>query len=250
MTATVSLIIATKDASATLHACLRSCGEQTACRQLEVIIQDACSVDGTSAIVQDVAASFPDLTIKFHQERDSGIYDAWNRGLQRAEGDWICFIGADDWWADQNAIESRIRRVSARPEVNAYIAPVLLVGRHGEARMVGGAWDVSALRRSQNIAHVGMMLKRELFSQFGDFCPGYRIAGDYEFLLRIGAAVVPIWCDQPDICVGDEGVSRANAWSCLRETHKIHRIAFGRAHAACWWAVAAFKLGMRRLLFR
>lgn len=87
----VSIIIATYNAEAHLHACLFTIVQQS-CPGIEVVIVDGGSIDGTAEIVKQ----FTQLDIKWHSDKDKGIYDALNKGVKRANGKWVYFLGADD----------------------------------------------------------------------------------------------------------------------------------------------------------
>src|ERR1700743_728705 len=87
----VSIIIATYNAGAQLQECLASIDQQTY-DNIEVVIIDGGSTDSTSEIVK----SFKGRSITWVSEKDNGIYDALNKGIKLAKGDWLYFMGADD----------------------------------------------------------------------------------------------------------------------------------------------------------
>ena len=82
----VSIIIATFNASATLARCLNSIVNQNT-RNWELIVIDGASTDGTVDLIE----SFSNSIAYWQSQSDSGIYDAWNRGLDKATGKYICF---------------------------------------------------------------------------------------------------------------------------------------------------------------
>lgn len=87
----VSIIIVTYNAEKDLQSCLDSIRSQTYA-SIEVIVADGASQDGTIAILK----KNEDLVTKWISEKDQGIYDAMNKALDLATGDWIYFLGADD----------------------------------------------------------------------------------------------------------------------------------------------------------
>jgi glycosyltransferase involved in cell wall biosynthesis len=87
----ISIIIATFNAGKYIHDCLTSIIEQTA--DIEVIVIDGGSTDDTVAILKSFEHR---LRLQWVSEQDAGIYDAMNKGIQRAAGSWIYFLGADD----------------------------------------------------------------------------------------------------------------------------------------------------------
>lgn len=115
MTATApffSIITATCNAAETLPILLASLSEQH-CRDFELVVQDARSSDGTLALLER-ASGIP--AIELLSERDSGIYDAWNRAVARARGQWLLFLGSDDRLSDADVLgktAEMLRQVAA-----------------------------------------------------------------------------------------------------------------------------------------
>ncbi|MBX3254665.1 MAG: glycosyltransferase [Chitinophagaceae bacterium] len=87
----VSIIIATYNSGKHLEGCLQSIADQKL-KNIEVVIVDGGSTDNTIAIIQ----SFGQLNISWKSESDNGIYDALNKGIKRAKGKWLHFLGSDD----------------------------------------------------------------------------------------------------------------------------------------------------------
>lgn len=75
-------------------------------QNLEYIIVDGASIDGTIDVVRSVVAKFPKRDIKITSEPDKGIYDAMNKGVKQATGEWINFMNAGDAFYDNNVIKS------------------------------------------------------------------------------------------------------------------------------------------------
>ncbi|HEY2977178.1 MAG TPA: glycosyltransferase, partial [Burkholderiaceae bacterium] len=89
----VSFIVPTFDSQAHLARALQSLADQT-CRDFEVVISDGASLDDTVLVAQSFAANLPSLTID--SQPDQGVYDAINRGIGLARGDWVLVLGSDD----------------------------------------------------------------------------------------------------------------------------------------------------------
>lgn len=149
---------------------------------VEWIVQDGGSTDGTLEILHSHADR-----IKLVSEPDSGVYDAWNRALDRATGDWAIFLGADDFFVSPHTIAQCHRHLRAlEPEIIMAFG-ALLRGRDGKIEHL--------LNRSSYLAYKGFLsdmgvpfpatftrlpvLKKERFDS------SYKIAGDFEFAARI-----------------------------------------------------------------
>lgn len=89
----ISIVTPTKNSAAFLAECIASVQAQSA--SVEHIIQDGCSTDSTSEIARTAAARHP---VTFYSEQDSGIYDAVARGMSRARGDVLGWLGSDDYY--------------------------------------------------------------------------------------------------------------------------------------------------------
>jgi putative colanic acid biosynthesis glycosyltransferase len=98
---TISIIIPVFNAKRTLESALRSIWEQSL-RAHEIIVIDGGSTDGTTDLIKNHQA---DIT-HWISERDSGVYDAINKGIQKATGDWIYILGSDDRLASNDVLET------------------------------------------------------------------------------------------------------------------------------------------------
>ncbi|MBP9970812.1 MAG: glycosyltransferase, partial [Paludibacteraceae bacterium] len=98
----ISIIIATYNASKTLNRCLDSIVSQKN-SEVELIIIDGGSTDETLSVINSYSSDI-DYVLS---EKDNGLYDAWNKGIKAAKGDWIMFLGADDQLLS-NALEKYI----------------------------------------------------------------------------------------------------------------------------------------------
>lgn len=191
-----SLITATCNAAATLPRLLDSLACQT-CRDFELIIQDGASTDATIAVAESYAGRLPVLSIA--SEADAGIYDAWNRALARAHGDWVLFLGADDELADATVLERCHAVLRGAPAAAMYAGGgIALMSRGGEVvahtpYMPEGA--DGRMRGGMPFPHPGLWHRRALFHG-QRFDTTLRIAADYDFVCRTwtrenGATVLP-----------------------------------------------------------
>lgn len=176
----ISIIIATYNSGKVLKACLESVANQTN-KDFEVIIIDGKSVDKTLEIVK----LFPDIK-KVITEQDSGVYEAWNKGIKLCNSDWIMFLGSDDLLLE-DAIENYanfLKTLSNFP-IDYISAKVKLIDKKGnQLKIMGRAWEWKVFKKYMNVAHVASLHSKAYFHQYGTFNERYKIAGDYELLLR------------------------------------------------------------------
>jgi len=179
----ISILIATRNAAQGLPRCLDSLRRQTF-RDFEAIVMDGGSTDATA----DILKASGDVVAAWRSEPDSGIYSAWNKAVALAKGEWICFLGADDWLWDEGALERLLPQLrTARPHARVVYSRVRQVDGQGRvAAELGEPWRQAkeSFRSHVCLPHPGLMHHRSLFEVHGRFDEGFQLAGDYEFLLR------------------------------------------------------------------
>lgn len=178
----ISIIIATYNASSTIERCLKSIIPQLT-EECELIIIDGESSDKTNSIIE----TYDKYIAKYISEPDRGIYDAWNKGIEISEGEWIMFIGADDILLP-NAIKSYLDFIKIHLEMNVdYIcAHNEYVDSKGNLlKVLGENAEWQKMRYKMSAAHVASLHnKKKLFDTIGYYDLKYKICGDYELLLR------------------------------------------------------------------
>ena len=179
----VSIIVAVLNGADALSRLLDSIAAQSF-RDIELLVQDGGSTDTTCAILQARDAEIA----HWESSPDGGIYAAWNKALAHATGDWICFLGSDDAFHDAYALRDMMAAASRMSgEIRVVYGRVALVTRTGRtAQTIGEPWPSArpSFLAGFMIPHPGALHRRSLFAERGRFDPSYRIAGDYELLLR------------------------------------------------------------------
>ena len=178
----ISVITAVRNSRATLADALDSALAQDH-PNLELIVIDGVSTDGTQEVIQRYAGRLDHVV----SEPDTGIYNALNKGLCLAMGDIVGFLHADDRYADDRVL-SRIATALANPGVDACYGDLLYVGRDDPSRVVrcwrAGPYRPRYLARGWMPPHPTFYARRTVYERLGGFDLGYRIAADYDCLLR------------------------------------------------------------------
>lgn len=177
-----SFIVAVRNGRRTIGRCLESIWRQTD-PDRELIVIDAVSQDGTAGFLAEQSGKI-DFWVS---EPDTGVYQAWNKALARARGEWICFLGADDRLYRDDVLE-RMRPVlaSRRADEVFFYGCLVNVNRRGEIiETLGRPWEEvrDLLPRIHCLPHSGSFHHRSMFDA-GGFDERFRIAGDYDLLLR------------------------------------------------------------------
>jgi len=179
----ITIIIAVYNGKSTLQHCIDSATQQTYLNK-ELIIIDGGSDDGTVDLLEENHRKIN----YWISEPDQGIYNAWNKGLAQAHGDWICFLGADDYFWDATVLERMVVQLEMLPPIiRVAYGQIMLIGLDGQSvRPIGDSWESvkKQFRQDMCIPHVGTMHRRTLFQDVGVFDESFKIAGDYELLLR------------------------------------------------------------------
>ena len=152
---------------------------------VEFIVVDGNSTDATLEIIR----RHEEVIDYWISEEDTGIYDAMNKGVKLARGDWIIFLGADDQFYSPDVLKMAAPLLrDAFPGIRVVYGTTVSVSKTGiQLAKVGHAWSPSIRRRfrqSMCFSHQGVFHHTALFRENGLFDTSYKISGDYEFLLR------------------------------------------------------------------
>jgi glycosyltransferase involved in cell wall biosynthesis len=248
----ISVIVAVFNGRATLQQCIDSFARQTYANK-ELIVIDGGSTDGTIDVLRE-----NQNTISYWvSEPDRGIYSAWNKALSQARGEWICFLGADDYFWDTNALAHMGVQLQKLPSsVLVAYGEIMVVNSDGRVICAfGGPWGKVKKRFGQlmSIPHQGTMHRRRLFERHGHFDESFRIAGDYELLLRELKSADA--CFIPDVVMtamrqgGGISSTPGNSWIVLRET-RLAQLKNGIYVPGIYWYMAVLRLCVRSLLWK
>jgi glycosyltransferase involved in cell wall biosynthesis len=200
----ISIVIATYNAEEFLATAIQSVINQTY-QNYELIVIDGGSKDKTPSIIEQYRSHIT-YTVS---ERDHGIYDAWNKGVKAAKGDWIAFVGADDS-LQPDALEKYAEYISKNGSHWDIISSKgELIERNSEKVVghIGLPWNWRVSRRWMIIAHPGSLHSRRLFNTYGYFNIDLKIVGDFEMLLRAKDKLKAGFMDLVTIRIREGGVS-------------------------------------------
>ncbi len=204
----ISVIIATLNSEQYIERAINSILEQTF-PNFEIIIVDGISTDKTAEKVLGYGTKIKE----FVQEKDSGIYDAFNKGIKYATGDWICFLGSDDAFYNREVLTLLVPHFKKVNETEfGYIyGQALIVAKNGsEIELAGYNWEKASrtFHKAMNINHCGAFTRASVFKTNGNFNTDFKIAGDYEFLLRVFKnGIKPYFVEMPFVRMQTGGVS-------------------------------------------
>ena len=176
----ISVVTVCRNSEKTIGLTIRSFLDQTH-PDKELWIIDGASTDATAEIVR----SFPSPEIHFLSEKDHGIYDAMNKGLDRFSGDAVGFLGSDDTFSSDRSLASIAEALN---DADIVYGDLHMVEDHISKRIVriwtSGKFRQSAFARGWMPAHPTFYVRRAVIDAVGRFDLGYDIGADYDFVLR------------------------------------------------------------------
>lgn len=216
----ISIIIATYNAGKTLSKCLDSILLQK-CDEVELLIIDGGSKDNTLNIIEE-SKNKVDFALS---EPDKGIYDAWNKGIKQARGQWIMFVGADDELMP-DAIDNYLNiLLTHNTESIDYICAQneLVSYDNNFLKKIGKEPSWSRMRYDMAPAHVASLHnKQTLFGQVGLFNLQFHICADYELLLRKKNNLKYLFFPEFTMAKMQEG-GMSTSLKAVLETYKIRK---------------------------
>lgn len=183
-----SIIIPTFNSSKTLKDCLDSVFEQSF-NSYEVLIIDSVSDDSTLSILNEYTSKFP--SIKVYSEKDKGIYDAMNKGMSLAKGDWLYFLGSDDAFHNSSVL-SHLSNAIGNTSKKVIYGNVEIFGnttwaKNGE--VYAGRFSTEKLL-NQNICHQAIFYNRLfIINNIGNYNLDYVKSSDWDHNLKCWAKV-------------------------------------------------------------
>lgn len=179
----ISIITAVKNGAATIESCIRSVLAQTY-EEIEYIIIDGGSGDGTLEII----AKYKDKIAKVISGPDNGIYYALNKGIKSASGDIIGILHSDDFYAHNRIIEN-VADVFKRENVDSCFGDLQYVSEKNPAKIIrywkASPYAFEKFKYGWMLPHPTFFIKKLVYEKFGCFNTDFKIAADYELMLRL-----------------------------------------------------------------
>ena len=213
----VSIITVVYNGIAHLEQTMESVLNQTY-PNIEYIIIDGGSTDGTIELLE----KYDEKIFYWVSEKDSGIYDAMNKGIEKATGEIIGMINADDWY-ETNAVELVIKAFE-KQDVDVVHGSMEIVSEDGRSFTKKVDHDLSKLKKGMLLNHPTVFAKKKLYERYGLFNTSYKIVADWEMMFR--------WWLKDTQFTGIEerianfrmgGVSSLHLKKSLLEKHKVRK---------------------------
>lgn len=216
----VSIVTAVYNKHDTVAQALDSVLSQTY-PHIESVVIDGASTDGTLAVLEPYRAR----VATFVSERDDGIYDALNKGIALSRGEVVGFLHADDLLADPDVI-AKVAHAFEDPAVQAVYGDLVYVDHDDVGKVVrywkSGEFDRRSLRRGWMPPHPTFYVRRRVYEQLGMFDTRYRIAADYDSVLRFlaGGGITPRYIPHTLVRMRLGGISNRSLSTLIRKTRE------------------------------
>ncbi len=182
----LSIITATYNSERTLRDTMESILSQTF-QDFEYIIVDGASKDATLDIIREYEPRFQGK-MRYVSEPDKGIYDAMNKGFAMATGDVIGILNSDDFFTSDDVLQAVVDGFAGE-YVDAVYADIHFVGTDDLTKCVryysSSVFRPWMMRFGMIPAHPSFYCRKAVYDQYGSFDTTYRIAADFEILLRL-----------------------------------------------------------------
>ena len=173
----LSVLTVCRNAAALLPGTLASLRAQQSAEGAEWVVVDGASTDGS---VDWLRTQQPD---RWRSEPDAGIYDAMNKAVALAGGDWLFFLNAGDAFADPQVLADVARAIAAQPQADIVFGDVLYVGAAG-VRRKRFHWVTRRRLLFGDLCHQAVFVRRSLFQRIGPFDASLRWNADFDWFIR------------------------------------------------------------------
>jgi len=174
----LSVVTVSFNSAKTIDQTLDSLQKQTS-KDFESIVIDGDSNDGT----QEIVKSYGDLVTSFISEKDDGIYDAMNKGIEKARGLYLAFLNSDDAYFPETI--EWVKAFAKSTEA------CIIYGNLQKERKLDGEIltriekpDLQLMPKTMGVFHPATFVRTELFEKFGTYDLRFNQAADYHWLLR------------------------------------------------------------------
>ena len=178
----ISIITTTYNSASTIEQTIQSVLNQSY-TNIEYIIVDGSSTDGTLSIVERYKAQLS----KIISEKDNGIYDAINKGIELATGDIIGILHSDDFYINSTVIE-QVANTFNQNQCDGLYANLYYVDKDDTNKIKrkwnSGNYSEGAFLNGWMPPHPTFFVKKEMYTKYGKYNLQFATAADYELMLR------------------------------------------------------------------
>lgn len=183
----ISIITATYNSASTIADTFDSVLQQTY-KDIDYWVIDGGSTDATVDIIRKYEPMFCGR-MHYISEKDHGIYDAMNKGIARCSGDVVGILNSDDYYTSHDVLQNVAQAFNNDDNIDAVYGDIHFINgknpekvvRYYSSKMFRPFW----LRYGFMPAHPSFYVKRNIYREYGDYSLDYKIAADYDMMVRL-----------------------------------------------------------------
>lgn len=229
----ITVITVCRNAEKTILPTMESVMRQTY-PDIEYIIVDGDSSDNTLAMIERVAERFP---IQYISEPDSGIYDAMNKGIGLASGEYICFLNAGDMLADRDVVRNVAAEIKKKG-LGIYYGSIIYrhPGNVSEVRTYGKLCGKRIYYCTGDCINHQAVFAASSYLKTYKFDTSYKICGDREWMMRMHRRKAKFICmpfiicsyslDEQSVSISNDSLYHLEAARCMKEYFPLEYVIF------------------------
>ncbi len=205
--------------------CLNSVQKQKYSKNIEHIIVDGGSKDNTINLIKNFSNNYKNIT--YILEKDIGIYQGINLGLNLAKNKFIGILNSDDFYIDDKVFENLDLIFKDNPEISAIHSNVKIL-RRNELNKIYRIYNSKNFCpedffKCDNPPHTSLFVKKEIYEKFGFFNENLKIASDFEFMLRVFGKnkIKNKFVDKTFVCMRSHGESTKNLRNIIKSNYEV-----------------------------
>jgi len=180
----VSIITVAFNSEKTIKDTIKSINNQTY-NNIEHILIDGNSNDKTLQFYNSII-KLRNFTVL--SEPDEGIYDAMNKGVNISTGDIVFILNSDDIFYDNNVVENFVEIFQNQPEVDIVYGSIQISSNENIKKIkrvwIPTSFKPNSFKKAWHPPHPGLVVKKECYEKYGNFNKSFKIAADFELMLR------------------------------------------------------------------
>ena len=209
----ISVITVVKNGEKVIKNCMESVKKQNA-KNIEHIIIDGKSGDNTVQIIKNNLMPYT----KFISELDTGLYDAMNKGLKMAKGEFIHFLNADDLYFESKSLKKVLKKLDKNFISHGYM---IYNKSNGDKKLLGEKFSFYRELKASRMPQPVMIVPKYMYDSVGYFNTSYKIAADYDMVFRLTSKYPTNFLDIIITKMTSGGISYQNNILAFKEAKKI-----------------------------
>ena len=177
----ISIITVCYNSGKTIEDTFKSVQSQSY-KDIEYIVIDGGSKDNTLELINQ----YKEIIDYSVSEKDNGLYDAMNKGIEKATGDVIGFLNSDELFCDDMAVEKVMNVFNENSKIDSVYADIYYVDQNNTDKIVR-KWITGkqkTFKKGWHPAHPTLYIKKKVYNQYGGFNLKFKLASDFEIMLR------------------------------------------------------------------